>query len=167
MKIFMWLILIAILIGVFYDFETIRRLRKQINQSWSTMNWCMEEKLKVILKLLEMGKYFLYEEREYVKSIIDSVHSVKAADNIEEKIRADRDLDNQLNAFLLKLKAQPELKKLHEYREQMNKFEDLDKRSTTASNTYNEIARHHNRKISSFPSNIIALLFKFKKYPTK
>jgi hypothetical protein len=132
MQIFMLLILMAILIGAFYDFESLRRVRKQINQSWFTMNLCMEERQKVILKLLEIGKYFLFKEREYVKSIVDSVHSVKTADDIEEKIKADRDLDNQLSAFLLKLKAQPELNRLQEYREQMKKFEDLDKRSTTA-----------------------------------
>jgi len=97
----------------------------------------------------------------------DSIHSVKTPGNIEEKIKADRALENQLNAFLLKLKAQPELKKLHEYREQMKRFENLDKRSTTAANNYNEIATYHNRKIRSFHSNIIALLFRFTKNPTK
>jgi LemA protein len=163
----MLLVFAVLFFVILKDFQAITGLRKQINQAWSTLYLNVNEKNKVLLRLLEIGKYFLYEERELINEMIISVKTFKAPTTIGEKIQAESALDNKLNEFFTKIRNQPGLSRSQEFFEHKNKYRSLEDKISSSVKNYNEIAHFYNKKIESFPSNILAKSFRFEKFPTR
>jgi len=86
-----------------------------------------------------------------------------AATNIREKGQAENMLSNTLKSLFAVAENYPDLKASENFLELQRELRDTEDKIQAARRFYNANVRDLNIKIESFPSNIIASIFDFKK----
>lgn len=156
------LIVIAILwfIAIYNGFI---RLRNLGDNSWSDVDVQLKRRYDLIPNLVNTVKGYAKHEREVFQNVTDARAKATSATTPAEKSNAENMLTNALRQLFAVVENYPELKANTTFLELQKNLSEIEDAIQNARRYYNAVVRDFNIKVESFPSNMVAQIFNFKK----
>ncbi len=153
------IIFVILLIFILAEYNTLVRARNNVKQAESGINVYLDQRFDLIPNLVECVKgYSKHEER-----IFTEITSLRTLYRKQEKnIKSAEILNNKMNQLIAVAENYPELKVSEQYLNLQGTLIKLESQLQAARRIYNMEVTKYNDKISVIPTNIVAILFRFK-----
>ncbi|MCE5185734.1 MAG: LemA family protein [Planctomycetaceae bacterium] len=152
-------VLIVAVIGIY---NTLVRLRNQVDNAWSQIDVQLKRRHDLIPNLVETAKGYMQHERQTFEAITQARSQAVGAKSVAEASRAEGALTEALSKFMLVVENYPELKANQNFLSLQETLTSTENKIAFARQGYNDQVLFYNNKIQMFPSNIIAGMFNFK-----
>ncbi len=165
MSYFLWIILILalLLIWIIFIFNKLIRLKNRAKEAWSDIEVQLKRRHNLIPNLVETVKGYAAHEREVLEKVTEARTRAMNAQTPKEKGEAENMLTQTLKSLFAVAENYPDLKASQNFLELQRELRDTEDKIQAARRFYNANVRDLNIAIESFPSNIVAKLFGFKK----
>ena len=163
----LWIILIVVAVIVLYVISTYNGLvvlRNKVKDQWSQIEVQLKRRADLIPNLVETVKGYAKHEEGTLTAVIEARNKAVSATSINEKVDANNELTGALNKLFALSEAYPELKANENFMSLQNDLKETEDKITYARQFYNDSAMGFNNLVEMFPSNIVASMFKFKKF---
>ncbi|MCD6429296.1 LemA family protein [bacterium] len=158
------IVVIAILIvWVIFSFNALVKLKNRAKEAWSDIEVQLKRRYNLIPSLVETVKGYAAHEREVLEKVTEARAKAMGAQTMKEKGEAENFLSQTLKSLFAVVENYPDLKASQNFLELQRELRDTEDKIQAARRFYNSNVRDLNIKIESFPTNIIAKLFGFKK----
>ena len=162
------LLLIAMIMGGVYN--GLVASRESVNKATADLQSAYQRRSDLIPNLVATVKGSSSFEQDTLTAVVDArakaTQVTLPADATPEQLQAFQNAQSGLSSSLSRLIAvaenYPDIKSTQAYQDLMVQLEGTEIRINTARNDYNEIAKNHNVKVQSFPTNLVAGMFGFK-----
>ena len=155
------LALLAVFVIAIYN--TLIRLRNQVENAWSQIDVQLKRRHDLIPNLVETAKGYMHHERETFEAITNARAQAMGAKGVAEAGKAEGVLGQALSNFLLTVEAYPDLKANQNFLSIQEELSSTENKIAFSRQAYNDQVLFFNNKIQMFPSNIIAGMFSFGK----
>jgi LemA protein len=157
------IILSLIFLWIIFIFNKLVRLKNRAKEAWSDIEVQLKRRHNLIPNLVETVKGYAAHEREVLEKVTEARTKAMSAQTLKEKGEAENFLSQTLKSLFAVVENYPDLKASQNFLELQRELRDTEDKIQAARRFYNANVRDLNIKIESFPSNIIAKLFGFKK----
>jgi len=157
---FVVLVLVLWLIGAF---NALVKIKNRAKEAWADIDVQLKRRYNLIPNLMETVKGYASHEKEVFEKVTQARAQAMGAQNVEEKAKAENMLSNTLKSLFAVSENYPDLKASQNFLELQRELRDTEDKIQAARRFYNTNVRDLNIKRESFPSNIVAQVFNFKK----
>jgi LemA protein len=152
--------LIVFIIGIF---NSLVRLRNQVNNAWSQIDVQLKRRHDLIPNLVETAKGYMQHERGTFEAITNARSKAMGANNVNDASKAEGALTEALSKFMLVVENYPDLKANQNFLSLQETLTSTENKIAFARQGYNDQVLFFNNKTEMFPSNVIAGMFNFTK----
>lgn len=152
-------VLTALFVGANYN--SLVSLSEQVDQQYGVLESKLQRRYDLIPNLVNTVKGYLKHEEKVFSDIANARASLTNAGNVQEKIEADNQLESALARLLVVVESYPELKSNTQIIALMDELSGTENRISVERDNYNKAVMKYNKKIKSFPSNMVASAFNF------
>jgi len=156
-------IIIILVLFFIFQYNSLVKLKNQAEEAWSSIDVQLKRRYDLIPNLVETVKGYAKHEKETLENVIKARNMAINAKNIDEKAEAENFLTNTLKSIFALSENYPDLKANQNFLQLQNTLNEIEDNIQNARRYYNAVVRDLNTKIESFPSNIVANVFNFKK----
>jgi LemA protein len=156
-------ILVIIIIAIY---NTLVRLKNRTEESWSDIDVQLKRRYNLIPNLIETVKGYADHEKQVFTDVTEARNNALNAEekgNPEEIKKAENQLEGTLKSLFAVAENYPDLKANANFMELQRELSDTENKIQAARRFYNTTVRELNTKVESFPYNLFASLFSFKK----
>lgn len=156
---------IAVLI-IFYGvsiYNRLVRLRTLVQEAWSSIDVMLKKRHDLIPNLVETVKGYASHERETFDSVTRARAAAMSANSVQEKEAAEKNLTQAMMHLNAVAEQYPDLKANTNFMQLQGELSALEGDIEKARRYYNGTVRENNIMVETFPSNIIANMYKFEK----
>jgi LemA protein len=139
------------------------RLKNNREQAFADIDVQLKQRHDLIPQLVDSVKGYMGHERGVLTEITDARSNAMKATTINEKIAAEERLSNALEGLKVSVEAYPDLKASQNFMDLQNEISDIENKLAAARRFFNSATKELNVATEVFPSNIIAILFNFKR----
>lgn len=161
------LVVLAIIVaGVLFIvgiYNSLVRLRNQVDNSWSQIDVQLKRRHDLIPNLIETAKGYMHHERETFEAITNARSQAMGAKSVGEASQAEGILGAAMSKFLLTVENYPDLKANQNFLALQEELSSTENKISFSRQAYNDQVLFFNNKTQMFPSNIIAGMFSFSK----
>ena len=157
-------IVVILLIYIVATYNKLVNNKNKVENQFSQVDIQLKRRADLIPNLVETVKGYAKHEQNTLTDVIEARNKVVSANSINEKVNANNKLTQALNKLLMLSEAYPELKANESFLSLQKDLTDTEDKITYARQFYNDSAMKYNNIIEMFPSNIVASIFKFKKF---
>jgi LemA protein len=119
----------------------------------------------LIPQLVESVKGYMKHESTVLTDITNArANSIKAT-TVNDKIAADNQLSGALKGLQVAVEAYPDLKASQNFMQLQEEISDIENKLAAARRFFNSSTKELNNAVETFPSNIVADMFNFKREP--
>jgi len=163
-----WIILLIIVVVLGYGvylYNDLVRNRQLTQEGWSGIDVQLKRRADLIPNLLETVKGYMSHERETLEAVTNARAAAQAGTSAspEERAKLEGALTGALGRLLAVAEAYPDLKANTTFLEFQKALQGVEDEIQLARRYYNGAVRNLNVAVESFPSAIIANMFKFTK----
>ncbi|WP_336664558.1 LemA family protein [Elizabethkingia meningoseptica] len=141
------------------------RLKNLVQEAWSSIDVMLKKRYDLIPNLVETVKGYASHERDTFDSVTQARTMAKNAGSVQEKEAAEKNLNQAMMNLFAVAEQYPDLKANANFQQLQTELSSLESDTEKSRRYYNGTARENNTLIESFPSNIIANMYKFEKAP--
>jgi len=161
-----WIILaivaiIAVWLALAYN--SFISLITRTKEAWADIDVQLKRRYDLIPNLLETVKGYAAHESAVFEKVTEARAKALSAEGPAAKGQAENELSGALKSVFAVAEAYPQLRAVESFNSLQTELSDTENKIQAARRFYNGNVRDLNIKIESFPSNIIANLFKFEK----
>jgi len=157
----------VLLIWIVAVFNGLIRLKNQVEEAWSDIDVQLKRRYDLIPNLVETVKGYATHEQGTLTKVVEARNAAMAAHNSNASLKEQAANENMLSATLKSIfalaEAYPDLKANTNFAKLQDELSDTENKIQAARRFYNGMVRDLNIKIESFPDNIVAGIFSFKK----
>ncbi|WP_028829369.1 LemA family protein [Proteocatella sphenisci] len=158
------LVVILGIISISY-YNTFVKLRNQSDEAFSTMDVYLKKRYDLIPNLVEVVKQYAIHEKETLEKVIGARNMAMGSQSMDDRIQNENMLSGTLKSLFAVSENYPNLKADTSFLNLQSQLSSLENEISQARKYYNGAVRALNTKIEMFPSNIVANMAGFKKYP--
>lgn len=161
-----WIIVVIIAIIILWPiviFNSLIRLRNRVKEAWSDIEVQLKRRYDLIPNLVEAVKGYMIHEKDVFEKVTQARSQAISAKGFDQKSKAEDTLSGTLKTLFAVSEAYPDLKANTNFLELQRELADTENKIQSARRFYNTNVMEINNKIETFPSNIIARIFKFQK----
>ena len=156
-------IIIILIIYFIAQYNSVVKLKNQAEEAWSSIDVQLKRRHDLIPNIVETVKGYAKHERETFENVTKARNMAMNAKDVKEKAEAENFLTGTLKSLFALSENYPELKANQNFLQLQNTLSEIEDNIQNARRYYNAVVRDLNTKIETFPSNIIANIFNFKK----
>ena len=154
-------IIVVIAIAVVGMYNSLVRLRNQVDNAWSQIDVQLKRRHDLIPNLVETAKGYMKHERETFEEITKARAQAMGAKTVGDAAKAEGALGEALSKFMLVVENYPDLKANQNFLAVQEELTSTENKISFARQSYNDQVLFFNNKIQMFPSNIVAGMFSF------
>ncbi len=154
-------VLFALVFAGFYN--RFVKLTTRVKEAWSDISVQLKRRYDLIPNLIETVKGYVTHERETLEKVTEARTQAMGAQTVEEHAQAENMLSGALKSLFAVSENYPDLKANQNFLELQRELTDTENKIQAARRFYNTNVRDLNISVDSFPSNIVAGIFDFKK----
>jgi len=139
------------------------RLRNNREQAFADVDVQLKQRHDLIPQLVESVKGYMGHERGVLTDITEARANAMKATTIDEKIAAETKLSAALEGLKVSVEAYPDLKASQNFMDLQNEISDIENKIAAARRFFNSATKELNVATELFPSNMVAILFNFKR----
>ena len=144
-------------------FNKLIREKNLVAEGWSGIDVQLKRRHNLIPNLVETVKGYSRHEQKLLTDIVELRNRSRVADHIKEKEENENALSDQLKTLFALAENYPELKANQNYLKLSEQLCDIESQLQMARRYYNGATRNYNIRVESFPSNVVARLFGFRR----
>jgi LemA protein len=159
-----WLFLIVLAGLVWLAITTYNRLvalRQQAEAAWSDVDVQLKRRADLVPNVVETVKGYAAHERATLDEVIRARGAAVTAETPEARGQAENALTQALRQLFAVAEAYPDLKANESFQGLQASLSGIEESVQDARRYYNAVARDLNTAIETFPSNLVAALFRF------
>ena len=164
----LWIILAIVIIAILFlwiAYNSLVTLRVRVDEAWSDITVQLKRRLDLIPNLVETVKGYAKHESGTFEKVVEARNIAQSATTIEDKIAGENMLTGTLKSLFALAEAYPDLKANTNFMDLQKQLQKVEEDIANARKYYNAIVREFNTMVESFPSNLIAAVFKFARKP--
>lgn len=159
------LVLIGLLLlFVIVIYNRMIALRNNREQAFADIDVQMKLRFDLVSNLVEAVKGYTKHEKELFENVTKARTSFMNATNVDDKIQANNMLTSSLKSLFAVAENYPELKSNENFMQLQNQLADIENKIAAARRFFNNATTEYNTYIESFPANILARIFNFKRW---
>jgi len=157
------LIVLLVLVGIYVlmTYNGLVSLRNRIENAWAQIDVQLKRRYDLIPNLVETVKGYASHEKETLDRVITARNAGMGATGVQDQAQAENMLSGALKSLFALSEAYPDLKANTNFLQLQEELTGTEGRIAYARQFYNDTVYRYNTKIQSFPSNILAGMFKF------
>ena len=155
-------LLAIIAIWVIAVYNRLITLRNRVRESWSDIEVQLKRRYDLIPNLVQTVKGYVKQEREVFERVTEARTRAMGATSGHDKAGAENMLSGALKSLFAVAENYPQLKSNENFMKLQDELSDTENKIQAARRFYNGTVLSLNTKIQTFPSNMIAGMFRFK-----
>ena len=157
------IILVVLFLAIAAIFNRLVVLKNRAKEAWADIDVQLKRRYNLIPNLVNTVKGYAQHERELFEKVTQARAQAMNAQGVADKGKAENMLSNTLKSLFAVVENYPDLKASDNFKHLQEELTDTEDKVQAARRFYNTNVRDLNIKIESFPSNLIARLFNYKK----
>ncbi len=160
-----WGIIILIVGAIFCIIKPFNRLvylRNRTSKAWSQIDVQLKRRHDLILNYIEVVKGYAKHESSTLERVTRARAAAVNASTVEERAKAEATLNTTMRSLYGVVESYPELKANQNFLSLQQNLTDTEDKLAAARNAYNEEVLPYNTTVQSFPTNVVAFVFRFK-----
>ncbi|WP_347172857.1 LemA family protein [Polaribacter uvawellassae] len=161
------IIIIAIIVIVLFIlvslYNKLVKFRNNRENAFADIDVQLKQRHDLIPQLLETVKGYMNHEEKVLTNITAARSGALNASTINEKIAAENQLSSALSGLNIAVEAYPDLKASANFIQFQEEISDIENKLSAVRRFFNSATKEYNNAVETFPSNIIAGMFNFKK----
>ena len=150
------------------------KLDENVNREWSQVENQYQRRLDLIPNLVNVVKGYAAHEKETLEGVIEArakatQTTIDPSNMTEEQLanfqKSQDGLSGALNRLMVVVEKYPDLKAIDNFKQLQKQLEGTENRITVARKDYNKAVTIYNKKVRSFPNNMLAGIFGFSVRP--
>lgn len=148
------------LVGVY---NSLVRAVNRVKESWSDIDVQLKRRYDLIPNLVETVKGYAEHEKGTLDAVIQARAKAMGAQTVAEHAQAENMLSGALKSLFALSEAYPQLRAVESFAKLQDELSDTENKIQAARRFYNTNVMTLNTAIESFPTNLIAGQFGFRK----
>jgi len=153
----------VIIVWLIFAYNRFVVLATRVKEAWSDIDVQLKRRYDLIPNLVETVKGYMEHERNVFEKVTEARARAMGAKSKDEKLGAENTLSDTLKTLFAVSENYPDLKANVNFLELQRELADTENKIQAARRFYNGNVMEYNTKIDTFPSNLIAGAFNFKK----
>ena len=167
MPIWLIVVLVVIVLALFawvaVMYNRLVVLRNKKNDQWSQIDVQLKRRADLIPNLVETVKGYAKHETATLEDVIKARNNYVVAQTPEAAMKASGVVSNALSKLFALAESYPDLKANQSFLSLQSNINEIEEKISYARQFYNDGVLSYNNKVETFPSNIVAKIFGFKK----
>jgi LemA protein len=160
--VFLAALAILVIIGIAI-FNSLVRLRQQVDNAWSQIDVQLRRRYDLIPNLVETVRGYMQYEQATLEKVILARQRAIEAQGVRQQAEAENALTRALGGLFALAENYPQLKASENMARLQEELASTENKIAFARQFYNDSVMEYNTKVEQFPSNILAALFNFRK----
>ena len=156
-------VIFLLLLVSFYN--QLVKLRNNRENAFANIDVQLKQRHDLIPQLLETVKGYMKHEEKVLTNVTAARSGALNASTISEKIAAENQLTSALSGLNVAVEAYPDLKASSNFMQFQEEISDIENKLSAVRRFFNSSTKEYNNAVETFPSNVIAGMFSFKKEP--
>ena len=157
-------IVVLLLLAIIGIYNGLVVARQRVREGWSDIDTQLKRRYELIPNLIETVKgYAKHEQETFDKVVKARASAMNNKDHGEAKAEAENMLTGALKSIFALSENYPDLKANENFLELQNELANTENKIQASRRFYNSMVLSMNTKTETFPSNIVANMFGFKK----
>ncbi len=156
-------LLVLTVIVVIAIFNRLIRCKNLMKEGWSGIDVQLKRRHDLIPNIVETVKGYKEYEQKLLKEVTDMRSNLTKSEGPQEKGKLESGLSRVLKSIFAVAEAYPELKANQNFLSLQKTLTDIEGQIQMARRYYNGAVRNYNILMQSFPANVVAGAFNFKK----
>jgi LemA protein len=153
----------ALIAAIIFTYNKLVGLHQRSEEAWSDIDVQLKRRTDLVPNLVETVKGYAAHERGTLDQVVRARGAAVAAQTPEARAQAENQLTGALRQLFALAESYPELKANQSFVELQGSLGQIEETIQSSRRYYNAVVRDLNTTIDSFPSNQIALFFRFVK----
>lgn len=154
----------VILIALAVVFNKFIKLRNMVKEGWSLIDVQLKLRYEVIPNLVHTVKAYTEHERSILSEVTALRAKAMETSTPKGKSVSENVLSDKLSQLMIAIENYPELKADEHFLKLQEQIFEIENQIQMARRYYNGTVRNYNIGIQSFPANLVAAVFDFKKF---
>lgn len=138
-------------------------LRNRRQNAFADIDVQLRQRHDLVPQLVETVKGYAGHEKEVLTKITEARSAAISAKSIDDKIVAEQQLTSALAGLKVQVEAYPDLKANQNFLQLQEELSDIENKLAAARRFFNGATTEYNNAVETFPSNLIANNFGFKR----
>lgn len=156
-------VLLLIVLWIISLYNGLVRLRNRRQNAFADIDVQLRQRHDLVPQLVDTVKGYATHERELLTKITEARTAAMAATSIDDKIKAEQQLSSALAGLKVQVEAYPDLKANQNFLQLQEELSDIENKLAAARRFFNGATTEYNNAVESFPGNLIARNFGFKR----
>lgn len=156
-------VLVLIAIFVFNSYNGFIKIRNAVEEAFATMDVYLKKRYDLIPNLVETVKGYAKHEQDTFQKVVEARSNAINASTMEERQATENILTGTLKSLFALSENYPELKADTQFLNLQQQLQKVEEDIAQSRKYYNAVVKTLNTKVESFPSNIVAMIFRFKR----
>ena len=153
-------ILVFIVIGMY---NSMIKLRNNRENAFADIDVQLQQRHDLIPQLVETVRGYMKHESETLQRVIEARSGAMQATTIDEKIVAEGKLTSAMQGLKITFEQYPDLKASANFKQLQEEISDVENKLAASRRFFNSATKEYNNSVETFPANIIAGMFNFRK----
>ncbi|WP_026612970.1 LemA family protein [Ensifer aridi] len=156
---------VAVVLYLVFVYNGLVKARQVAEEAWSGIDVQLKRRADLIPNLIETVKGYAAHEKSTLEEVVALRNRAQAVPegDVAERAAVEGALSQALGRLFALAEAYPDLKANENFAELQRSLETIEGEIQMSRRYYNGAARDLNVKVESFPSNLIANVFRFAK----
>jgi LemA protein len=159
----LWIILGVLVLYFILGYNSLVVLKNRAKNAWAQIDVQLKRRIDLIPNLVETVKGYAKHEKQTLQSITEARNMLNKAQTIKEKAKANSALESTLKTLFAVVENYPKLKANENFMMLQEELAGTENKIAYSRQFYNDAVMMLNTRIETFPTNIIAKIFGFKK----
>ena len=158
------IIIVAILvIWAVVIYNRLVKLRNNRENAFADIDVQLKQRHDLIPQLVETVKGYMNHEASTLENVTKLRNAAASATTVDGKIAAENQLNSALAGLRVTLEAYPDLKANQNFLQLQAEMSDIENKLSSVRRFFNSATREFNNAVQTFPSNIFAAIFGFRR----
>jgi len=155
------IVFIGIILIMMYN--NLVKMRNHRENAFADIDVQLKQRHDLIPQLVASVKGYMKHESEVLTRVTEARAAAMSAGTIHDKIGAENLLTNALSGLKVAVEAYPDLKANASFIQLQEEISDIENKLAASRRFFNSATKELNNAVQTFPSNLIANMFGFKK----
>jgi LemA protein len=156
-------VIVLIVLFIISIYNKLVALRNRRENAFADIDVQLKQRHDLIPQLVNTVKGYMKHEEGVLTRITEARSRAMGAGSIDDKIAAENQLTTALSGLKVSVEAYPDLKANQNFMQLQTEISDIENKLAAVRRFFNSATRELNTAIESFPNNILAGMFGFKR----
>lgn len=156
------IVVLLIIVGIAI-YNGLVKLKIRTEEAWSDITVQLKRRMDLIPNLVNAVKGYAKHEKDVLENVTKARADVLDAHGVQNTAKAENQFEQALKSLFAVAENYPQLRASENFQKLQDELTDTEDKIMSSRRFYNGAARELNIKVDTFPSNLLAGMFGFKK----